>query len=196
MHLDSVELGQEIWGHCQVAWNETAYLVIGGQRCCYNAVASTYFIDIESETRSMGPPLNSARFFHGCAELVLNGKTYILAAGGTWGGRFSDIRSTEILDKDQPQNGWITGDQFNLPFNNFEWYLHQMVSSSDKKSVFGLGGYNDLNREVNNIYEFACTGQDLDSCQWKDTNSTMKYKRRGHVAFAIPNELAIELCNN
>ena len=100
-----VELPEGLWGHCQVQWNETTVMIIGGStQYPFTFVPDTHFVDVYSNMiDSDGPALNTARFLHSCAELQLGTKKYIVVTGG------SELKSTEILDKNALDKGWRSG---------------------------------------------------------------------------------------
>ena len=102
----SVQLPTGLSSHCQVPWDSETFLVIGG----YGDSSSrdeTYLINVKTNQLTNGPSLNTARNSHACAELQLNGKTYIVVSGGQ---SYEDVlRSTEVLDKSNVGQGWQKG---------------------------------------------------------------------------------------
>ena len=68
-------------------------------------------------------------------------------------------------------------------------YSHEMVSSSDKKSVYLIGGISNKK----NIFKFSCTGA-INTCKWTKSKTALKDGRSNFVAIPIPNYLADKLC--
>ena len=100
----SVQLPTGISGHCQVHWDSETFLVIGGSDG--SSREETYLVNVKTNQRINGPSLNTARDGHACAELHLNGKTFIIVTGGHNG---AYLRSTEVLDKSNVGQGWLKG---------------------------------------------------------------------------------------
>ena len=101
----SVNLPKGLQGHCQVQWDDTTVMIIGGNDGSYSA--ATYFVDVDSEMID-GPTLNTARYLHSCGELLITTDTgtdaYIVVTGGV------NLKSTEILKKtNNNDQEWITG---------------------------------------------------------------------------------------
>ena len=107
----SVELPKRLQLHCQVQWNDTTVMIIGGYDSSYSA--ATYFVDVTSEMiDTNGPTLNTARYLHSCGELLISTDTgtdaYIVVTGGS--NHNSVLKSTEILKKtNNNDQEWITG---------------------------------------------------------------------------------------
>ena len=68
----SVNLPKGLQGHCQVQWDDTTVMIIGGYDTSLSA--ATYFVDVDSEMID-GPTLNTARFIHSCGELLISTDT-------------------------------------------------------------------------------------------------------------------------
>ena len=101
----SVELPKGLQLHCQVQWNDTTVMIIGGFDGSDSA--ATYFVDVDSEMID-GPTLNTARYLHSCGELLISTDTgtdaYIVVTGG------NSLKSTEILKKtNNNDQEWKTG---------------------------------------------------------------------------------------
>ena len=94
-------------GHCQIAWNSTTIFTIGGGESFSSYSADTWFINLDKKVSYKGPKMKNARAYFGCGEMVVDGNTYIVAAGG-WNGK-EVIKSTEILNKDDLTSGWTDG---------------------------------------------------------------------------------------
>merc|ERR1712062_859919 len=180
----SVELPTGFSYHCQVPWDSEKFLVIGGYgNGSYRR--ETYFINVKTNQLTNGPSLNNARSSHVCAEVQVNGKSYIIVTGG-----YNDagLRSTEILDKSNVEQGWQRGYDYDLPVHK---WLFQMVPSPDKKALYAIGGYGSGNS--NAIFKFHCTG-DINTCRWTKSETTLRFGRYDFVAIPIPDSLAEKLC--
>ena len=137
-----------------------------------------------------GPFLEPARRYHACAELQIKSKTYIVVTGG----RTSDgyLKETRILDKMDLDTGFFDGQDLPVTLEH-----HRMISAPDKKSVYVLGGIDKTNaegaEESSKIYQFTC-GDDIGSCQWKESGVTMKYARDRMSVMAVPDSFVEEAC--
>ena len=103
-----VQLPTGIYGHCQVLWDSETFLVIGGSDS-FTDSDETYLNNIKINQRRNGASLKTARHDHACAELQLNGKTYIVVTGGYSDNLRAHIISTEVLDKSNVGQGWKRG---------------------------------------------------------------------------------------
>ena len=101
----SVHLPTGFRGHCPVPWDYGTFLVIGGYGNAYRD--ESYFINVKTNQRTNGPSLNTPRSAHACAELQLNGNTYIVVTGGY--DNTVQLKPTEILDKSNVGQGWQQG---------------------------------------------------------------------------------------
>ena len=103
----SVNLPKGLYGHCQVQWDNTTVMIIGGFDGSFSA--ATYFVDVSSEMiDTNGPTLNTGRVYHSCGELLIPTDTgtdaYIVVTGG------NSLKSTEILKKtNNNDQEWKTG---------------------------------------------------------------------------------------
>ena len=102
----SVRLPTGFHGHCQVPWDSETFFVIGGWTIPSHR-RETYFINVKTNQRTNGPSLNAGRTYHGCGELEVNGKKYIIVSGGYI--QYTSLRSTEVLDKSNVVQGWLKG---------------------------------------------------------------------------------------
>ena len=93
--------------HCQVQWDQDKLMVIGGQRGGQYR-DETLFINVKTNELTNGPSLNIGRSEHACGEIEVNGKSYIIVSGGFNAG---GLRSTEFLDKNNVEQGWMIGKQ-------------------------------------------------------------------------------------
>ena len=96
-----------IWTHSMVHVDPTAIYLIGGIQ---NDELSnkTWIIDPTNEFQiKVGPSLNIARNFHSCSKMRIEGRIYLVVAGG-----FKDpdiLDSVELLDTSCPHQGWKKG---------------------------------------------------------------------------------------
>merc|ERR1711862_443317 len=153
-----------------------------GRRLSTIKVASpttrTYFVNMNTERLTNGPSLLKARGHMGCNEIIVNGESYIIVAGGT-----GASASTEYLSKSSTGNKWKTGP--NLPTR---LGVSRTVVSTDKRSLYTFGNGRK------NIYQFSCSGG-ITTCKWIENAVQLKNKRWYFVAFTIPDTLAYKLCN-
>ena len=102
----SVELPTGFEGHCQVKWDESTVMVIGGWNGSQVQRTETLLINVVSNTWSAGPILTRGRSYHACGEIEIMGTPYIVVSGGVFVDEYRI--STEILEKDNVENGWQT----------------------------------------------------------------------------------------
>ena len=89
-----------------IQYNSKSIYVIGGVQ---NGSISnnTWILDPTNNFQiRKGPSLNVARMEYSCGKLEVNGKLYLIVAGG-WIGRYG-LGSVELLDPSSSQ-GWISG---------------------------------------------------------------------------------------
>ena len=67
----------------------------------------------------------------------------------------------------------------------FKMYDSAMVTSPDGQGVLLVGGYNDDTNEVTNLI-LELNGETM---EWNFLKQTLKWPRKGHVAFQIPDSL-------
>ena len=95
---------------CVVPWDADTFMVIGGYRKSgrsYRSTTSTYFVDMNTNRLTNGPSLLKPRHYHACNEIIVNGESYIIVAGGS--GSSGVGASTEYLSKSSSGNRWKTG---------------------------------------------------------------------------------------
>ena len=94
---------------CVVSWSSDAFMLIGGRsNASYQDFATeTYFIDIVNNTIINGPNLQTGRRHLVCEEMIINGSSFIIVAGGI--GATGILNSTEMLSKSAVENGWQPG---------------------------------------------------------------------------------------
>ena len=101
-----------VYSHSMVLVNPTTiYLIRGSQ----NGESSnkTWIIDPSNDFQlRMGPPLNIARLQHSCSKIRIEGRIFLVAAGGyNRSGRIIEefLDSVELLDTTRPDQGWKMG---------------------------------------------------------------------------------------
>ena len=70
----------------------------------------------------------------------------------------------------------------------------QMVSSPDKKALYAIGGNDGNHDNTNDIFKFHCT-DDINTCRWTKSETTLRFGREDFVAIPIPNSFADKLCS-
>ena len=169
---------------CAVFWDEDTIFVVGGLDQNGDSRAETYIINIKTSKVINGPKLKTARYKHACQELQIEGQNYVVVVGGEKG--FGILKSTEVLDKENLDQGWMSGDDLKRSGLN----TLQMVGDGHG-SLYAMGGYNDLNGK-SDIYKYQCKG-DISTCVWIKTDAASPV-RGGFVALPITNDLAQNLC--
>ena len=100
-----------IYGHSMIQYDEKSIYIIGGVQ---NEEISekTWIVDpTDGFKLKEGPSLNVERRSHGCAKMVINGRTVLVVGGGLAGGfddRYNKLGSVEILDP-LTNEGWTAG---------------------------------------------------------------------------------------
>ena len=102
------ELPVGLASSCAASWNSDTFILIGGGKPNYNVYEErTYFIDMGNNTVINGPSLQIGRQNLACQEMIVNGSSFIVAAGGI--GVTGRLRSTEVLSKSSVEDGWQPG---------------------------------------------------------------------------------------
>ena len=192
------------YGACIVPWDVDTFYVIGGS----SGGSNTYFFNMKRNTRTNGPSLLKGRKYHSCAEMIVNGESFIIVTGGAGSGISS---STEYLAKSNLGNGWKRGKNItdllctdathtilllgaDFPsgsyVHGYDHSHHDMVASYDKSFLYTIGNAGSLK----DIHKYSCSGS-ITNCKWTKINVQLKYGRRSTVAFTIPEALATKLCN-
>ena len=97
------ELPVPVWGHCLVQLNDYSAMLIGGRPLG----KSTYLLDFETETWSLGPSMKYDRYLHQCASFKMRGlgdRNVIVAVGG-YSTEFGMLDKVEYYD--ERKNEWI-----------------------------------------------------------------------------------------
>ena len=106
-----------IYFHSMVAVDQHTIYLIGGvlelDGHVSTATKNTWVIDPTNNfDLKPGPSLQVGRHKHSSSKITINGKIYLVVAGGmmkSWGGM---LDSVELLDTKSPDQGWITGKTF------------------------------------------------------------------------------------
>ena len=91
---------------CAVSWNSDTFMLIGGASD-HGKEERTYFIDMGNNTVMDGPNLQFRRRNLACQEMIVNGSSFIVVAGG-WN-ETGRMQSTEVLSKSSVEDGWQPG---------------------------------------------------------------------------------------
>ena len=120
--------------------SKTVY-IIGGMQ---NGKVSnkTWIVDPTNDFQiKEGPSLNEARDSHSSAKMKINGKLYIVVAGGMNCGSSTPVpggfekKSVELLDTTSPDQFWEMGPDLPVRIHSAA-----MVTSPTKKGVIMIGG--------------------------------------------------------
>ena len=123
----SAQLPDGLYGACLIQWNETTILVTGGYSGQFET--RTTFINTETDRVTPGPALQKGRTRHGCHEISIQGHPYIMVGGG-YGDGYTALKSTEVLDKWNVNQGWTEGKQksnrffFQVNFKSYTFLFH------------------------------------------------------------------------
>ena len=103
------ELPFKIDGHCMVQVCSNTIYIIGGIQDGKKST-HTWIVDPTNNFNiKSGPPLNRARLGHSCNKMKLNGKYFLVVAGGLQEKEMNTNCSVELLDTTSPDKGWILG---------------------------------------------------------------------------------------
>ena len=88
--------------HTMIQTDLDSIYIIGGRQDCYTTF-ETWTVNINNDFEiKEGPPLNIAREGHSCGKMIIDGKCFVVIAGG-W-----NEDTVELLDLSS-DNGWILG---------------------------------------------------------------------------------------
>ena len=105
--------------HTMIQTDLDSIYIIGGRQDCYTTF-ETWTVNINNDFEiKEGPPLNIAREGHSCGKMIIDGKCFVVIAGG-W-----NEDTVELLDLSS-DNGWILG---NVHF--FLFYKHRFLRLLD-----------------------------------------------------------------
>ena len=180
----------EVLGHCIIALNDTEvphrekmFMMIGGYNPYMLDTSRTFFFS-ERSGWTEGPGLITPRRAHACGLLNVNdtNERFVIVTGGV--SERSSRRphqSTEFLNLDHIDNGWIPGPDLQKPL-----YAHSMVSTGD--SIFVLGGIEGeyVATENEEIFEFVYSN----GLGWRKMDQKLNNGRSNMVAMMIPDYLA------
>ena len=137
--VEGPELPFKIFGHTMVKVNKTVYIIGGFSnpdptlKAWAQTCNKSWVFDLTNFDIKPGPSLNEGRSEHSSSTMKINGKLFIVVAGGRiandYGpdynhhgrhGRKYQLNSVELLDTEYPHKGWIMGDYLiQLPELNY-----------------------------------------------------------------------------
>jgi hypothetical protein len=180
------DLVEPVMLHCLVKINSSMLMLIGGtlDNNPSGATRNTYYFDTFENIWFAGPKLSSPRFGHSCA--VTNWKNprtgeeenVVVVAGGFYNNG-AVLNSVELLFSDS-FDGWEKGPA--LPLTTA---YAQMLEF--EKSVILIGGMG-MSPEMDGRHLYQLSSADG---TWIEMKPVLNEKRIEHVAFLIPDELAI-----
>ena len=185
-----------ICGHSMVQIDTKTIYIIGGYKfATREKTEETWVIDPSSNYDfKPGPSLKKARSFHACATMILNGRIFIIIAGGQasqsvllWGCN----TTVEILDTSNPTHGWMEGPTLPTQLRDFT-----MVTSPTRKGIViiggssGYGGYRQ-NEYLDALYELS--GDSIDTLKWTRLEQKLQIARYNHFSFYIPNQVCKDI---
>ena len=110
--IQGPELPFTIYGHTMVQIDPKTILIIGGYQN-HDISRKTWFVDLSIGFEiKKGPSLYFARSFHSCSKMIINGKVFIVVAGGGIKGSLQRPKRVELLDSTLPEKGWFFGMHF------------------------------------------------------------------------------------
>ena len=95
--------------HSMVLVDESAIYLIGGSLGLQNLFPSmkTWIIDPTNYQIKVGPSLCSPRKGHSCSKMRIEGRNFLIVAGGC--NRNGPLDTVELLDTTNPDQGWKMG---------------------------------------------------------------------------------------
>ena len=148
--------------HCLVFLNPDSIMVIGGRDIFKRPQENTYRLELNKTPMlwSLAPRLNQKRLGHSCGLLQLDGKRFVVAAGGAE--EFMDfpqpLSTVEILnlnDGDGLEMEWITGPPMTRPM-----YFGSPRMLSLQSSLI------TVHRQ--SLFQLKCPTKVLDQCTWSE----------------------------
>ena len=165
---------------CIVPWDSNTFMVIGGYSTKSSKSKETYFIDMINNRVTPGPSLINGRRYLGCQEMIVNGESFIVVAGGSGAKNL-----TEFLPKSNLKGGWEKGPDLPVSVSH-----HQLVASTDKTCLYTIGNTGSNGKD---IYKLSCAGV-ISDCLWTKADVQLKYGRFSPVAMYVPEALVSKLC--
>ena len=164
---------------------KTFYIIGGYKFATREKTEETWVIDPSSNYDfKPGPSLKLARSFHSCATMVLNGRNFLIIAGGST--RLPEKCNTmvEILDTSNPTHGWIEGPNLPAKIRKFS-----IVTSPTRKGIVIIGGSSGHveNEYLDSLYELS--GDSIDNLKWTFLEQKLQIARYNHFSFYIPNQV-------
>ena len=97
-----------VCGHSMVLVDPTTIYLIGGEQD-YQRSNKTWIIDPTNDFEiKVGPCLNIARSLHSCSKMRIEGRIFVVVAGG-FNKNYEALNSVELLDTTCPDQGWNIG---------------------------------------------------------------------------------------
>ena len=102
--FEGPDLPFTIYDHSMIQYDDKSIYIIGGMQNGQFFSNKTWIVDPSNGFKiKEGPSLKNGRYSHGCAKMIVNGRTILVVAGG-----FGAMDSVEILDP-QGNNVWTQG---------------------------------------------------------------------------------------
>ena len=95
--------------HSMVLVNPTTIYLIGGFQNGELSNKTWIFDQSNNFQIRLGPPLNIARLAHSCSKMKIEGRNFLVAAGGKCKMSEELLDSVELLDTTCPDHGWKMG---------------------------------------------------------------------------------------
>ena len=186
---------------CTVTVDENTFMHTGGgqyhwwsdwrQTWDIHATDATYYYDLETGERSIGPDMNKKRLSHACTRAIVGGQAIIFVAGGV-----DELISDEVFTKVE----------YLIPGKTFTWkyakdlprsnrYAH-IVTSIDGKSSYLTGG-----QDHRGFLELVCNNDNYKNCEFVEIETEDKrpeglFGIAGSVAMAVPELWVEDNCNH
>ena len=133
------------------------------------ALSNTKYIDVNSWSSKQGPPMNEARYDHGCATASYKDEVHVFVVGGTNENGYSD--SMEVFNVMEEK--WINDFQNTiLPVPLYD--LQVVPAHSPEYFVYTVGGADLNGNSISTIYGLN------KNKQWEKIGD-LKTKRFGHA---------------
>ena len=171
---------------------KTIYIIGGYKLATREQTVETWVTDPSSNYDfKPGPSLKKARSFHACATMILNGRIFIIIAGGITSLSVGGCNTTvEILDTSNPAHGWMEGPNLPAKISNFT-----MVKSPTGKGIIIIGGsrrcMENQSFPLDALYELS--GDSIDTLKWTRLEQKLQIARYNHFSFYIPNQVCKDI---
>ena len=100
-----------VYGHSMVLVNPSTIYLIGGSQNDHIGSNKTWAIDPTNDFQiKVGPSLNVERKNHSCSKMRIEGRIFLVVAGGeNYNHSYTMLDSVELLDTTCPDQGWKMG---------------------------------------------------------------------------------------